>query len=244
MTRRNILFYERIVNLADRFLDVLFPPDYRCYCCSSEIQSGKKICIDCEKKLIKNLKYCKCCALPIHSMSDYCLACKKKPMKDTTFFAPFIFDGSARKLIYNLKIKNIRSMAEFMGEKIAEFIMSENITFDFITFVPMTKREKARKGFNQSELIAKEVAKRTKKPFYSALIKVRETDRQVGLSVCERKENLTGAFAANKQILGKKVLLVDDVITTGSTMREACAALFAGGAKFVYCAAFARTDGN
>lgn len=114
---------------------------------------------------------------------------------------------------------------------------------DIVIPVPMTKRSLLRRGFNQSALIAREISKWKGMPLdIDCLQKTKETAPQVGLRAEERMKNLRGAFSVSDDLRGKKVLLVDDVMTTGTTLRECSKALLKAGAESVACLVIARTS--
>ncbi len=114
---------------------------------------------------------------------------------------------------------------------------------DEIAFVPMTKTDRRKRGYNQSELIARELHFMLGIPYRRGLVKTRATRHQKELSEEERRTNLVGAFSAAQSARydGKTVLIIDDVCTTGSTLSEAARALREAGAKHVYAAAFSKT---
>ena len=132
-------------------------------------------------------------------------------------------------------------MAREMTNKINESFC--DINFDFVTFVPLSKRRYRKRGYNQAELLALKIADRLSIPCLKSLNKIRETETQRGASAKERRVNLFGAFdlVDGFDIDGKTVLLVDDVKTTGSTLNECSEILKAYGAKAVYCSVFAVT---
>ena len=112
---------------------------------------------------------------------------------------------------------------------------------DLVVDVPMTKTEKKRRGFNQSEILAQRVAQNLNLPFSpKGLVKVKETAPQKVLSAAKRLRNMRGAFRADeKAVGGKRVLLIDDVVTTGATAKCAAEALMKAGAVDVFVLSFA-----
>lgn len=115
---------------------------------------------------------------------------------------------------------------------------------DIITFVPMRRRDKLKRGYNQTAIIARELAQIVGKPCKPLLKKVRDTSQQKTLGANDRRKNVKDAFAyrSRHSISGKTVLLIDDVCTTGSTLNEAAAKLKAAGASSVTAAVFAKTS--
>ena len=115
---------------------------------------------------------------------------------------------------------------------------------DFVTFVPMTRVEEERRGFNQAYLLARELAVRAEKPLFLGVRKIRETLPQAMLSGAKRRENLRGAFAVKysglPRIRGRTALLVDDIYTTGTTMERVSRELLRAGVARVLGFALAR----
>lgn len=113
-----------------------------------------------------------------------------------------------------------------------------------MTAVPLSQNKLYERGFNQSVWIGKPLAARIGVPFKAnALIKMKDTEPQVGLNRVQRRDNLKGAFLAEPKLVnGKSVFIVDDVMTTGATFQACAEALLLGGAKEVYCLSVATTD--
>lgn len=115
--------------------------------------------------------------------------------------------------------------------------------FDIIASIPMEKSDLIARGYNQTELIADELQFLMEKPHVRALDKIRHTQPQKTLGALERRSNMVNAFkvAEGISIVDKRVLVIDDLCTTGSTLSEAARALKEGGASHVFTAAFAKT---
>ena len=107
---------------------------------------------------------------------------------------------------------------------------------DAVTYVPITKKRKIERGYNQGELLAEVISEELKIPVLHTLEKTRDTDDQKSLNLKERAENLKGCFRVcdRTYVKGKTILLADDVLTTGATTDAACRALLAAGAAAVY----------
>lgn len=154
--------------------------------------------------------------------------------------SPFYYDSVIRKGIHNLKYNSYNKSSEFLAYEMVNAIdrdfKDENP--DFITCVPMSKKRKREKGYNQCEFLIKHIGKvYGYKPVPNLLIKTKHTPTQVNLKYKERIKNLKGAFEVNKKydIKGKTILLCDDVITTGSTLNECSRTLKKAGAERVIC---------
>lgn len=149
-----------------------------------------------------------------------------------------LYEGVFAEAIHQLKFYGVRRLAKPLGE----FLLRIDIPHaDGIVPVPLTKKSLNSRGFNQSLLLAHVVAKRTGIALYKdSLIKIRETPPQIGLSAGERLTNLKNAFAVRGNLKGLSLLLVDDVITTGATVRECSRMLMKAGVKEVTVLSMAR----
>ena len=206
------------MKIKEFILDLFFPKF--CLGCKKE---GSFLCEDCFSVLEISTSHQKF---------------KRKNFEDLYF--PLNYENFlVKKLIQNFKypplIKELKKDLAFLI--FSHFLLLDkkpNFSDFVLVPIPLSKRKLKWRGFNQAEEIAKELAKLLKIPLISdCLIKTKETKDQVELSEKERKENVKNAFSVkNKEkILGKNVLLVDDVFTTGSTMEEAAKVLKKAGAK-------------
>ncbi|WP_156785892.1 ComF family protein [Caldisericum exile] len=123
------------------------------------------------------------------------------------------------ELIKKFKFEGYKVLSKFFSPLILNFIELNNIKFDFVSFVPMSKKEFRARGYNQTYLLAKDISLKTKKPIIENLYKIRETKKQTNLSKKERIENLKNAFIVEGEYSGN-ILIFDDVYTTGSTAKE------------------------
>jgi ComF family protein len=151
-----------------------------------------------------------------------------------------------RELIHLYKYGRVRTLAGPLADlAMAAFPRDER--FDAIVPVPLHWRRRWQRGFNQSELLARAVAQRTGIPALAALLRMRPTTSQAGLSNTRRRQNVANAFRcrrrmAGRGLQGRRVLLIDDVMTTGSTAAACAAALKRGGAARVALLTVARVD--
>jgi ComF family protein len=162
------------------------------------------------------------------------------------------YEGGLRDLIHLLKYRQVRPAAAVLGRMLAEVISGLETTLPggvvAVVPVPLHSRKQAQRGFNQSELIAREALKQLARPerfqiSTGALVRKRETGSQIGLTRHQRRENLRGAFAVvePEQAAKCNILLVDDVLTTGTTASECARVLRRAGASRVWVATVART---
>ena len=162
------------------------------------------------------------------------------------------YDGGLRELIHLLKYNGVRPAAKVLGRMLSEAFSALQPAFEQPTVmvipVPLYKGKRGLRGFNQAELISRAACKLfpTRERLHLAsgiLVRVRDTQSQIGLTRHQRRENVRGAFAVARaaEVTGREVLLVDDVYTTGTTVSECAKVLRRAGASRVWVATVART---
>ena len=154
------------------------------------------------------------------------------------------YEGTLRELIHLYKYTRIQTLWRPLADFLAAALPIEE-RFDFVTAVPLHWRKQWQRGFNQSELLARAIARRRGIPLLRALGRTRFTQTQAGLSNTDRRKNVAAAFRCRRvarALLGKRVLLIDDVMTTGSTAAACARALKQAGAARVVLATVARVD--
>ena len=227
-------FFAKIFGAAG---NALFPEDITCDNCGEELvaQTRFRLCAECLEKLpIIDGHICLVCGAPIKDESDYCMRCQHAESVFEKSRAPFVYDGEAKELIHKMKFGGRKFIASTLGAFMADCFVKNGMSADVIAFVPMTKQEERKRGFNQAELLAREVGDRLKLPVLPALQKVKDTSAQKELTREDRMTNLEGAFrCVFDEVKRLNVLLVDDVFTTGITANECAKALLKGKAKSV-----------
>lgn len=160
------------------------------------------------------------------------------------------FDGPLREAIHHLKYENDRPLARPLAELVHDALQRSRAwprmeaVKPVLVPVPLHKDRRRARGFNQSHLLAVELAKQTAWQVDTSLHRIKSTRSQVGLSAEERNENVLDAFSWESQEPPAAVLLLDDVFTTGSTLGECVATVRAAGACEIYVATVARTVGE
>ena len=229
-----------MIKIFDALLNVLFPR--RCAYCGRVISCEDLCCDECADDLprIKG-EVCRKCG---REKSD--CSCKKAEKFYDGLAAPFYFSGKVRRGIHAYKFRHWRRNAGVFGYEMAKTVSERfsDIKFDYITEVPLTKKSKSERGYNQCELLADEISKHLKTEHKKEVLsKIYETRKQHDISAVFRKGNLSGVFEVNDpaEVEGKTILLVDDVSTTGETLNECAKMLWLHNANAVYCVLAALT---
>jgi ComF family protein len=199
---------------------------------------------------------CPVCGGYIGAMERFCSECAEKLTRyegsfsikgAESFTAAFVYDDVIKPAVFLLK-DGICGNADYaLGGELADRLSAEGIAkdIDVIVPAPMHRRAVRRRGFNQSSLIAKELGRILNIPTdMKSVTKIRHTHTQKGLGKGGRTINLRNAFSASEVLGGKRVLLVDDICTTGSTLREITAAIKKAGAASVRCACCCKTNSH
>lgn len=182
--------------------------------------------------------------------SDLCHSCRAEteefgtPHFSISFLAQWTalwyYDGSVRESLLRYKFSNRRSYAAAYGRLLAMQLLPLREQFDLLTWVPISKRRRRSRGYDQVELLARAVGKELGIVPVRLLIKTRHNPPQSGITGhAQRKANVLGAYRVCTSVAGKRILLLDDIITTGATAGECGRVLLTAGAKEVICAAVA-----
>jgi ComF family protein len=153
------------------------------------------------------------------------------------------YDGSLRELVHMLKYEGVTPLAGTLGALMSRAV-PRSAGFDVVVPMPMHWWRRWRRGFNQAELLGREVGRRLGLPMSSAVKRKKATATQTGLTSSARRKNVAGAFVVSspERLSGKRVLLVDDVLTTGATVNACAGVLKAAGAVYVAVVTLARAD--
>ena len=172
-----------------------------------------------------------------------CALCRRGARGFDGAYSFGFYEDSLRKLIHLFKYGRVETLSKPLGRLLAQALPREQ-SFDVIVPMPLHWRKRWQRGFNQAELLAHEVGRRTHVPVANALRRVRNTASQAGLTSAKRRENVSGSFRAKKRaaLEGLSVLLIDDVMTTGATAASCARALKRGGARQVTLLTLARVD--
>ena len=206
--------------------------NFTCDLCGREVFGGERVCERCRAALPWNDKnICPLCGRRVGE-PGLCLDCKKKRLMVDKARSPLLHEGEGARIVYRAKRRKYfyRTQAELMLPLIDEFAP------DALVFVPMTQRAEKKRGYNQARLVAEELSRQSGIPMLDAVQKTRETGLQKSLGRAEREKNVEGCFHVSdrKGVKGKRLLIIDDTLTTGSTVSELASVLKRAGAKEVY----------
>lgn len=230
-------------------LDVILPPV--CHICHNHIPDAGRlhICTSCRDHLpLVSSPLCPLCGIPFAGTgSDHlCGACLTHPPRFDAARAGFFYEGAIRELIHSFKY-NQQTQLRYPLALLALEVVSGFATAHaphLIVPVPLHCSRLRQRGFNQAVLLGKTLSRHLSLPILpDALVRTRRTEPQIELSSAERRLNVKGAFTVSRDdsVAGKRILLLDDVMTTGSTMNECAKELKKAGAETVIAAAVART---
>jgi ComF family protein len=197
--------------------------------------------------------FCSICGLPIQVLTPMtsgpviCGPCRTAPPAYQALRAFGAYEGVLRAMIHRFKYGGIEPAGRMIGRLMADHFrcLARDQAIDWIVPVPLHRKKEKARGFNQAAYLARVLASSRclKRPLKGVLVKTRETAPQSGLDRRARRKNVRRAFALKKQhaVRGRRILLIDDVMTTGATIEECAHVLLAGGARSVRVLTAART---
>lgn len=210
-----------------RILALLFPT--KCQYCRKVIPYGTLICKKCLEKL---------------TLQKHITNIMMENGKELIAISPFIYEKEIKRAICDFKFNGKIEFSEHLAKCMAQVVKEsyDLKDFDFITAVPLSSKGKKVRGYNQSEILARIAAKNLNLLYVETLSKIKENKKQYTLSKNERKENVKGVYTVleKTKVLGKQILLCDDIVTTGSTLNECAKMLYLAGAKKICCVTVAK----
>lgn len=223
--------------ILNSFLQCLYPkkkscllcgyrdPSLLCNLCASSIEFiQERKCLKCGKGLSDNY------------IDNICPDCKEGNFSFHSAYSCFYYSGGGKELIHKLKYEGKKEVAKILAKYMAQVIYEENLKADVIAPVPIHKSKMDIRGFNQSMAIGEYLSIYISIPIWDCLVRVKNTKDQYNLAKYERKTNLIDAFSVNMlyNVRNKSILLVDDILTTGSTVEECSKELIKAGANKIY----------
>lgn len=236
--------------VPSRLFTSIFPDN--CRICDSALAgySRAPVCREClnEPKPLNPEICCLKCRMPFlrdRALNEdgLCRLCAAGVGAFDAAYAWGGYDGVLKDLIHCFKFHGMRSLANPLGGYLAE-AFPRNEKIDAIVPMPIHWTRRMVRGFNQCELLARELSRHTGVPVAKLLVKIKRTGKQSNLSGAKRRRNVRGSFETvqGEVVRGKRLLLLDDVLTTGATVNEAAQVLKNGGAARVVVLTVARVD--
>lgn len=237
---------QAIENIGKAFLGILYP--LHCASCGKNLEAldDLHVCDGCLKSVRPNpAPHCVVCGRSLYNAKDMCADCRKHRPAFERAYSACVYEGALKEMIHAFKFKRRIALAGILSKIMVDFARDNGeVTngIDTVTFVPLHTSRLREREFNQSESLARNFALAFGIPCVDSLRKTRMTPPQNELSKDERAANLAGAFKVKDPaaVKDKAVLLMDDVMTTGSTLNECAKALVDAGAKAVRCCTLAR----
>ncbi|MDD5553366.1 MAG: ComF family protein [Candidatus Omnitrophica bacterium] len=225
--------------------DIVYPKV--CIACKRHLKGitsvDELVCGECWKKIKKNAPpFCRSCGRHLERpvTKSICPACVRKSLYFDRAFSPCVYEGVIKDLIHAFKYRGKDHLGPALGNLMAQFVEDYTLPMDMMDLiipVPLHKTRLREREFNQAAVLSSHVAGKFKKEMSpEALKRVRNTKTQTDLQPDKRLLNVKGSIAvsAEKDLKGKNILLIDDVLTTGATCSEAALALKNAGANIVF----------
>ena len=215
-------------NRLCKFLGSLTLTGTQCVYCGREIPKGESVCPSCarEEDELKN---------------------RDGFYRGGVLYA-YRYGGAVRSLIHRFKYGDMPRYSIFIAQKMAEFLLDYEIDADLVTYVPIHRKRRKLRGYDQGEMIAMHLGTLLALPCEALLERTRDTRPQYKLDADERRENIRGAFGlkdGGRDLAGRNILLIDDIYTTGATVSEAMKPLMRAGASvmvYAYAKEFPRGE--
>lgn len=245
-------------NAYGQLLDIVFPP--RCAGCRT--WSSGLFCPACERTLVPiAAPFCSSCGIPFDPLAQTASQCpdcrstySRRAPSLRILRSAYTFEGALRHAVHRFKYQGKVALAPALADRLHTYLTHQPVgapvipsaDLELLIPVPLHPWRRYRRGYNQSELLARELGQRLGVPAAVLLSRERHTTPQVELSARDRASNVAGAFAADADGVAalepgnRPVLLIDDVCTTGSTLRECASVLAACGLQHVYALTLAR----
>lgn len=231
----------RVKRIIKMLRELIYPEGFPCIGCWSEGRLYQRnLCAKCTKTLERNVRVC-----PVCGRSNYTGLCEdcRKGRQFSKAIAPYKYKGSAKGMVISLKYRDATHAADIMAQDIAA-IWDDDIRVDVMTGVPSSQEAFIKRGYNQSYEIATRLSEIINVPFRELIGLKRSGKSQHFLTKEQRRQQYIDSFSCIGDVKNKRVLLVDDVLTTGATADACARVLIQSGALDVYVAVFASVPYN
>ena len=237
--RRTVPISPPLRRLTLEVLDLVFPQ--RCAAC--DVPGESPFCAVCAETLVPAPTGCPVCGVPQDESllpalkPRRCPHCRAHPPRFALASAPYLHGGALADAIHRLKYEKREDLGAALAVLFEACAVPQS---DVLVPIPLHPRRLRQRGYDQARLLADGAAKRFRLPVVPLLRRVRETGQQVGRDRTSRERSVRGAFATTGEVLGARICLIDDVLTTGATASAAADALLIAGAARVEVRTLAR----
>lgn len=235
------------LNPASALASLVYPPS--CVVCAATVEPAEYLCDACDDKITRIVPpFCARCSEPFEGAIDHefrCANCAQREMNFEAAVSAYRSRGIVRHILLDFKYGRQIHLRHLIGRWLCAAMKDERLraqTFDILVPVPLHPARERQRGFNQAELLAQLLSAHMSIKHMSILQRLRYTTTQTAFDRAERMENLRNAFRLrpNADVRGLRVLLVDDVLTTGSTLSECARVLKRAGARSTFAVTAAR----
>lgn len=214
----------KLIKSITKLADKIYVDECNCIVCDRELSLKNRygLCVKCINNIpFNNDKVCLKCGKPIHDEADYCMVCQNAERYFDRVHSPLIYKDCVEKIIKNYKFYNKQYLAKYLSSFLVDEYLLREYNADIIVPVPSTNSVVEERCFNQTHLLARYLGERLNIPVDNGvIIKIRETEHQAKLGGKMRQENVKGAYQLAGLVKGKRVLVIDDILTTGATLSE------------------------
>lgn len=235
------------IELLQAVGSLFYPP--ACAICSVSVPAGEYLCDDCNARAPRIAPpFCATCSEPFDGAITgpfHCANCAHRRLYFESAVSVYRSRGIVRRVVHEFKYRKKMHLRYLVAQWLGDALQDDRLRgrqFDLIVPVPLHPARQRDRGFNQAELLGRLLSDRTSLPMKRALQRTRFTTTQTAFDRAERMENLRGAFRLRNKtdMQGLRVLLIDDILTTGATLSECARVLKSAGAACVYAATAAR----
>lgn len=227
----------------------MYPKDIKCVFCAEELNQNSYNCTceNCLKTLPFIFNACSRCGTNLNKEEcGVCFRCKTANYNFIQARAVFDYKDYPLSVVHRFKYNKKKYLCDYMIKYMLEEYGRWNLFADYVTFVPMFPLKEKERGFNQAKLMAEKFSELSKVPLIDCSEKIKDTKSQTDLTAKERADNIKDSFRfkneCKKEIKGKTILIIDDVVTTGATTSELSKVILQAGAKECYVLSFAHTQ--
>lgn len=233
-----------ISDILNALKRIFYPDDYGCIVCERRGEgrsehSGAVICDECVRSFQKvTAPVCVKCGRKVGGENSLCRLCAQTDFPFESAASVYVYKGSVKTVVHRLKYSGEQWLAEFAANEMYKKYASLDWNCDIVTYVPMYRTKEVKRGYNQAQLLARLLAKNGDIECLPLLVRTKNTIPQSFLDKDERMRNLSGTICVNEEyrdkIVGKRILVVDDILTTGSSLNECSVTLLDCGADKIY----------